>query len=232
MSIFAIGDLHLPFGIKKPMDKFGDKWVNYTYKIEENWRSIVRDKDIVLLPGDISWATYLSQTYDDFKFINNLPGKKIISKGNHDYWWTTKSKLNNYIIENEFNTISFVQNDSYTIDDVKICCTRGWIIPEFEKDATLKDKKIYLRELNRLKLSLEYGENVNTTIVALHYPPIYKNIASTGFSEIMDQYNVDICVYGHLHGSAHTIALEGRINNTDYYLVSSDYLGFKPLKIY
>ncbi len=154
MSLYAISDLHLAMSIEKPMDVFGARWANYMDKLKENWNSIVSDEDYVIVPGDISWATYLEQAVDDFKFIHELPGKKIISKGNHDYWWTTKSKLDKFINDNGFTSISFMHNNSYLIGRAAVCGTRGWETPG-EIGFSSEDSKIYQRELQRLELSLK-----------------------------------------------------------------------------
>ena len=154
MSVFAISDLHLALGIDKPMDIFGARWANYMERLESNWNNTVGENDYVLVPGDISWATYLEQAYRDFLFLDRLPGKKIISKGNHDYWWTTKSKLDKFVAENGFSSISFLHNNSYTVEKAAICGTRGWNMPG-EAGFSDEDEKIYLRELQRLELSLK-----------------------------------------------------------------------------
>ncbi len=126
MAVYAISDLHLALSVDKPMDVFGARWSNYMERLRENWTATVGENDHVLIPGDISWATYLDQAYEDFRFINELPGKKIISKGNHDYWWTTKSKLDKFLDENGFHSIRFLHNNSYIVENLAVCGTRGW----------------------------------------------------------------------------------------------------------
>lgn len=222
MSVFAIGDLHLPLGIDKPMDVFGYRWNNYVEKIFDNWNNTVSEEDVVLLCGDISWATYLEEARRDFEFIDKLPGTKIIVKGNHDYWWSTLSKLNKFIEQNSFKNIFFLQNNSFEYRNISICGTRGWKTP-FDKDFSADDAAIYERELIRLRLSLEDGiKKNNEIIVMMHYPP------DVGFTDILDEYNVKHCVYGHLHGES---AWKTATINTKQSLVSSDYLQFKPYKI-
>lgn len=223
MAIFAISDLHLPIGVKKPMDVFGKRWENYVYKIEENWKNTITDEDFVIIPGDISWATYLEEAKADFDFINKLPGTKIISKGNHDYWWETLTKLNKYKEENGFDTIHFLHNNSYLIGDVAVCASRGWITPS-DKDFKGDDDKIYKRELIRMELSIEDAKNrgAKDIIVAMHYPPY------EGFLEIADKHSAKWVLYGHLHsenaGSYNEISPSTQ-------LVSCDYLSFLPKKI-
>ena len=232
MAIFAISDIHLALSIDKPMDIFGPRWTDYMEKLKIFWEQTVGENDHVIIPGDISWATYLEEAYEDFRFINSLPGKKIITKGNHDYWWTTRKKLGEFLNKNGFNTIEFIQNNSVIIEDTVICGTRGWNSPG-DEEFSQEDRKIYERELQRLELSLTSAKKTDNDkiIVALHYPPFNSKGEPSGFVEIMNKYNVDICIFGHLHGVSCTKGLEGKIGNINYKLVSADYLGFKPIKI-
>ena len=230
MSIYAISDLHLSFGENKPMDIFGDKWENHFKKIEENWMENVQEEDIVLLPGDFSWAMYLEDTYEDFKYLNDLPGTKIILKGNHDYWWTTVKKMNEYLERNDFNNIKFLYNNSYCYEDKIIVGTRGW------SEQEEKAEKIMKRENHRLELSIKdginkFGEN-KEIIVCMHYPPFnsYKEL-DKNFIHTMKKYNVTKCIYGHIHGNAINEAIEGNIDNIEFKLVSCDKLEFKLCKI-
>jgi len=232
MGIYGMSDLHLSLSIDKPMDIFGENWKNYMELIEENWRKTISDDDYVIIPGDISWATYLEQAYKDFMFIESLPGKKIISKGNHDYWWTTSNKLHEYLKKNNFSTISFMHNNSFNCNDFFICGTRGWKDPD-DEGFNSDDKKIYMRELERLKLSLDSIQNNKSKkiIVALHYPPYNFKKKSSKFIEIMKNYNVTICVYGHLHSFANYNISNEEIDGIEFKLISSDYLNFIPLKL-
>ncbi|MCX7842045.1 MAG: metallophosphoesterase [Clostridia bacterium] len=232
MSVFAISDLHLSLSIDKPMDIFGTAWKDYMGRIQANWVETVSSKDYVIIPGDISWATYLSEAEADFRFIEKLPGRKIISKGNHDYWWTTMSKLNKFISENNYLTISFMQNNSFVIGDSVLCGTRGWKCPGDEGFGE-EDRKIYERELQRLELSLKsIGPAHGNITVALHYPPFNSKKEPSYFVEIMNRYGVKRCVYGHLHGEGFKNAVTGEVSGIKYNLVSADYLNFKPLKIF
>ena len=232
MALYTISDLHLPIGIDKPMDIFGDKWNNYVNRLRQNWRSIVEDKDLVVLPGDFSWATYLEQSIPDFDFLESLPGKKIILKGNHDYWWTTMSKLNKFLKENNYNTISFLQNNSFLYKDIGICGTRGWSYIGYG-EASDEDKRIYERELGRLELSIDDAKKkgAEKIIVFLHYPPINEEFSDSGFIEIMKKHDVKLCVYGHLHAQGHKNAINGTKNDIKYMLVSCDYRDFVPVKL-
>lgn len=200
MAIYAISDLHLSFGGNKPMDIFGVNWEYHTEKIKQNWNKIVEKNDLVLLPGDFSWAMYLEETYKDFEYLNNLPGKKLLLKGNHDYWWTTLKKMREYLKENKFENIDFIYNNSYMYENKIIVGTRGW-----QEGENKNDVKMIKRENLRLKLSLEsgikqYGEE-KEVIVCMHYPPFnnYEQI-DMSFINTMKNYNVKTCIYGHLHG--------------------------------
>lgn len=232
MAIYAISDLHLALSIDKPMDVFGGRWSNYMEKLKTNWESVVGPEDFVLVPGDISWATYLEQAVEDFCFIDALPGIKIISKGNHDYWWTTMSKLTRFIEERRFSTIRFLHNNSIRIGKVVLCGTRGWKCPG-DGDFSAEDEKIYRRELQRLELSLKStGAGADdTVIVALHYPPFSAKNNSSEFVEIMMRYQVKQCIFGHLHGDSFKSYFMGDSGDIRFQLVSADYLEFKPLRL-
>lgn len=229
MSIYAISDLHLSYNTDKPMDIFG--WKNYENKIKENWNSKVKESDLVILGGDFSWSMDLKDTYKDFEFIHKLPGKKILIKGNHDYWWGTLTKMKKYINEIGFNDINFLYNNSYEFEGKIICGTRGWNFTDLQED----DEKKYNREIQRLKLSLEdavkkYGTD-KEIIVCLHYPPLKTNEISD-FVRVMEEYNVTKCIYGHLHGPAHKFIVEKNIDNIQYIMTSCDYTNFDLVKLF
>ena len=232
MAIYAISDLHLSFGENKPMDVFGKTWENHTEKIKENWISKVTENDLVLLPGDFSWAMYLKDTYNDFEFLNSLPGKKILLKGNHDYWWTSIKKMKEYLKENNFENIDFLHNNSFEFENKIITGTRGW-----QDESSCEDKKITKRENLRLELSIQdgikkYGDD-KEIIVCMHYPPFVKYEETVlKYIDTMKKYNVTKCIYGHLHGEeSHREAKEGKIGNIDFKLVSCDYTGFDLVRI-
>ena len=232
MALYTISDLHLPIGIDKPMDIFGGKWENYLKRLENNWRNIVTDEDTVVIPGDISWATYLEESIPDFNFIEALPGKKIIMKGNHDYWWTTMSKLNKFIADNGYKSIEFMQNNSFMYKDIAICGTRGWLYLGVG-DASDEDKKIYERELGRLELSIESAKKINPReiIAFFHYPPVTPEDKDNAFVEILKKNGIKLCAYGHLHSAGHKNAVCGVYDGIKYLLVSCDYTDFIPIKL-
>ena len=213
------------------MDIFG--WGNHSEKIKKNWLEKVKNEDTVILPGDFSWATYLQDTYKDFEYLNNLPGKKILSKGNHDYWWTTVTSMKKYLKQNNFENIDFLYNNSFFVEDKIIVGTRGWV----NSWRSQENYKILKRENDRLKLSIEdgikkYGNN-KEIIAFIHYPPFYKESVSEeiDFIKTLKKYNIKKCFYAHLHGDSHKEAIEGIVNEIDFKLVSSDYLKFDLIKL-
>ncbi|GFN34560.1 metallophosphoesterase [Tepidimicrobium xylanilyticum] len=226
--IYGIGDLHLDHTKAKPMNIFGENWVNHDEKIYKSWEKMIKDDDLVLLPGDISWALKLSEAYHDLKMIDDLPGYKVITKGNHDYWWTGPKKLK----ELNLKTITFIQNNSFVYNNIGIGGTRGWISEDYEGFSS-QDRKIFNRELNRLELSLSsIVDKVDFKIAMLHYPPFNMDKSPNEFVDLMVNYKVDICIYGHLHAEGHRFAVEGNILGIQFYCVSSDFIDFKPKKIF
>lgn len=234
MSIYVIGDLHLSFKENKPMDVFGDNWENHENKIKENWLKKVKEEDLVVLPGDFSWAMYLKDTDEDFKYLSQLPGKKLLLKGNHDYWWTTITSMRNFLKENEFENIDFLYNNSYEFENCIIIGSRGWSLTD---DA--EDKKMIKREVIRLELSIQDGINKygddKEIIAFMHYPPINKACVekneANDFIKILQKYNIKKCYYGHLHGKSIEEAIEGENFGIDFKLISADGLNFELLKI-
>jgi predicted phosphohydrolase len=227
MALYAIGDLHLCLGAPKPMDIFGGAWVGYMDKLKEGL-SIIGPEDTTVLLGDLSWALGLEAAKADFAWINQIPGKKIVLKGNHDYWWSTVAKFNNFCKENGFENFYILNNNAYEYEDVAICGTRGWF---FEEERSGEhDEKVFKRELGRLETSLkEAGEK--RKIVFLHYPPRYKGYECTEILELLRKYDVRQCFYGHLHGPSHTLAQEGLWDGIDFKLVAADKLQFVPWKV-
>lgn len=228
MAVFAIADLHLSFGTDKPMDVFPGG-SDYTEKIEKNWKHLVSENDTVVIAGDISWAMDIRETYNDFSFIHSLPGKKIMLKGNHDYWWTTKKKMDNYLSENGFDSISILHNNFYLADGLALCGSRGWFY-DAETDA---DMKVLHREAGRLRVSIEPALKAGyEPIVFLHYPPIYNNMECTEITDILKEYGIRKCFYGHIHGgTAAKRAFIGERDGVSYKLIACDYIGFMPLAV-
>lgn len=230
MALYSIADLHLPLGIDKPMDIFGSAWKNYVERLWENWQCTVKKEDTVVLPGDFSWATYLDQSAKDFEYLHKLNGRKILLKGNHDYWWTTMNKLREFIKINGFSDIEFLQNNSFMYGDTAICGTRGWIHPAWD-NFSAEDRKIFDREVLRLELSLSSVKECGEIYVFTHYPPISAALENNDFTDMMKKYNVKKCFYGHLHSASHKNAVEGIVDGIEYKLVSGDYVGFNPVKL-
>ena len=228
MAIYSISDLHLDYSKEKPMDIFGENWENHEEKIFESWQEKVKDEDLVLIPGDISWALKLEEVKKDLDRIDKLLGKKIITKGNHDLWWQSKAKLNALSL----NTIDFLQNEHFLYDDVAIAGTRGWS-PRDSDEFTEHDEKVFKREVNRLDISLSsIKKKVSKKIVMIHYPPFnFKNKSPNEFVEVMKNHDVDICIYGHLHAEGHKFAVEGNVEGIEFHCVSSDYINFDLKKI-
>lgn len=223
--IYGLADLHLDYTKEKTMEVFGEGWKDYQNKIFDNWNDIVGVEDTVLLPGDISWAMDLESAHIDLKRVDEKNGKKIILKGNHDYWWTSLNKINNLGL----NTIEFLQNNSFKVEGYDICGTRGWMSRD-SKDFTDHDEKIFNRELMRLENSLRntgHGEK----IVMLHYPPINVDRSFNEFFETCKDYNVKYLIYGHLHGIGHRLIKEGDFDGINVKCVAGDYLDFRPVRI-
>lgn len=227
MALYAIGDLHLCLGAQKPMDIFGGSWIGYMDKLKKSLCQI-QPEDTTVLLGDLSWALGLEQAEEDFAWINNIPGRKIILKGNHDYWWSTATKFYQFCHERGFSNMFILNNNHFEYNGWAICGTRGWF---FEEERSGKhDEKVFRRELMRLETSLLSAGDL-PKMVFLHYPPKYKGYECAEILDLFKQYNVKNCFYGHLHGQSHGLAMEGLWDNVEYRLVSSDYLNFEPYRI-
>ena len=227
MALYAIGDLHLCLGAPKPMDIFGGNWEGYMDKLREGV-SVIKPEDTTVLLGDLSWALDLQNAKEDFAWIDQIPGRKIILKGNHDYWWSTASKFYHFCQENGFYEQYILNNNHYTYGDWAICGTRGWFYEENRSGE--HDEKVFKRELLRLEASLQSAGDLRK-MVFLHYPPKYKGYECPEILELLEKYQVSHCFYGHLHGPSHGLAVEGLYNNVDYRLVSADKLNFQPYLI-
>ncbi len=237
MAIFALSDLHLSLSNpEKSMTVFGPKWDNYIERIKESWISSVTEEDTVLVSGDISWATKIADATEDFEFISDLPGTKLLSRGNHDYWWTTISKMDEFFAGQHYHGIKIVRTNVIEAEGCLISGTRGWMLPT-DSEFKEQDKKIYEREQARLKLCFDEmdrkdPDRTKKRIIMLHYPPVTRFNHPTAFTELIREGGADICVYGHLHGRAHEIVYsEEYFENCRYLCTSGDYLGFAPLKV-
>ena len=230
MNVYAIGDLHLSNAQPKAMDIFGDHWKNHFEKISSDWNARVKEEDVVLIPGDISWAMKLQDAKPDLDAVCGLPGKKILLKGNHDYWWGSMTQVNTLLSNNTF----ILQNNSIAFGDYIFCGSRGWMFPQ-DNSFCESDRKIYEREKLRLKMSLDSAakQTDKVKIVMMHFPPVYENMRDTEFHQILKEYGVKEVVFGHLHGDVlkNIHLTDFKIEGVNYNLTSADYLDFKLKKI-
>ena len=224
MSIFTIADTHLSLSDDKPMDIFGG-WQDYVTRLESNWKSLITDDDTVVLPGDISWAMSLEGALEDFRFIHNLPGKKIILKGNHDYWWNTKRKMDAWLENENLDTISILHNNAFKVGDYVLCGTRGW----FYDAETGADMKVLLREASRLDMSIQEGKKLgDNLIVFLHYPPVMQSQKCQEIFDVLKKHDIKRCYYGHLHGESTRHSVNETVDGIKFSLISADFLSFCP----
>ena len=239
MAIYTMADLHLSTTASHPMDVFGDRWQGYTEKIKKNWRALVTDGDTVILPGDISWAMNLAEAREDFALLDSLPGKKLIGKGNHDFWWETAAKLYRFFEENGFTTLNLLYNNAYVTEDIIVCGTRGWFLEE-EKQQTVGEvdfEKIRKREVARLRLSLDAAKQLQTgenegkeIVVFLHFPPVWNGYVCDDIVALLLEYGIKRVYCGHIHGIYYVPQTE-RFKGIDFTLISSDYLEFIPYRV-
>lgn len=225
MRLYAISDLHLPGGDDKPMNVFGEHWTDHFQRISQDWRARVREEDVVLIAGDISWAMQLADAIPDLQAIGELPGRKLIIRGNHEYWWSTLKKVRAVLPEG----IEAIQHTAVDLGDAVVCGTRGWSFQMTEEPLTTEDQKVLDRELIRLELALEAATKIalgRPVIVMLHYPPIYDQLRDTPFTRLLARYPVHTVVYGHLHGPAIHAGFSGIHEGIRYLLTSCDSLRF------
>ncbi len=228
MALFVIADLHLSLGVDKPMDVFKG-WENYVDRLEENWRAVVGPEDTVVIAGDISWAMKLEDSLKDFAFIDSLSGQKIIMKGNHDYWWSTRSKIDSFFAQNGLGSLRVLHNCAYRVGDKALCGTRGWLY----NSETEEDRKIVAREAGRLLASIAEAKKLGGELVAfLHYPPAYDAMECRELLDILVENGVRECYFGHIHGQyAARKALIGEYRGVRMRLISCDYVKFCPVLI-
>lgn len=227
MALYAIGDLHLCLGAPKPMDIFGGAWVGYMEKLRQGM-SVIGPEDTTVLMGDLSWALDLPSAQADFAWMQRIPGRKVLLKGNHDYWWSTAAKFGKFCKENGFTQMELLNNNCCFYEDYAICGTRGWFFEEEKSGA--HDEKVFRRELMRLEASLKAAGD-RERLVFLHYPPRYKGYTCQEILDLLEKYGVRQCFYGHLHGASHKLAMEGLWDGVYYRLLSADYLNFQPYMV-
>ena len=237
MAIYALADLHLCLSCPdKSMEICWATWTDYVERIKKNWNETVTDEDTVLIPGDISWSTYVDKAEEDFRFISELPGRKLLSRGNHDYWWTTMKKMEDFFAEKGFENMEFVRTNVLESEGCLITGTRGWMIESKDSIEGSENRKIYEREKLRIKMCIDKlnvadSGHAKKHILMIHYPPITAKQEFTEFASMIAQSGVDKCVYGHLHGRAHLKAFEGNFEGTEFICASADFVGFKPVKV-
>ena len=227
MALYTIGDLHLSLGSDKSMEVFGSGWQDYVRRLQDGF-SQLNDGDVTVLCGDLSWGMSLEESLEDLKFIDSLPGKKLLMKGNHDYWWTTAAKMERFFVQHELHTLEILHNNCKFYGDLALCGTRGWFY-ELDNQGT-HNEKMLLREAGRLEISLK-AAGEKEKICFLHYPPVYQGYTCPEILRLLRDYGVRQCYYGHLHGASHRRSIEGEYNGTRFSLVSADYLEFIPKKI-
>ena len=226
MALYAIGDLHLSLTADKSMEVFGPAWENYTERIGESLSQLTAD-DVLVLAGDTSWGIDLNEAEADFRFLDQFPCKKYLVKGNHDYWWSTATKMKNFFTEKGLTTLDILHNNCALYGDYALCGTRGWF---FEEDQKPHNAKVLNREVGRLEASLKAAEG-RPILCFLHYPPLYQGYRCQEILDLLERYGVTRCFYGHLHGGSHRLAVTGRQGKVEYQLIAADYLGFRPLKL-
>ncbi|NLB15979.1 MAG: serine/threonine protein phosphatase [Clostridiales bacterium] len=237
MAIYTIADTHLSLAVDKPMDIFGSRWENYLEKLTNGWTSTVAKEDTVVIPGDISWAMNLEEALDDFLFLDSLPGKKLLGKGNHDYWWTSLTRMKAFFEENGISTLDFLYNNAYACEDINICGCRGWYVDKNNSPKNTDFNKIVSREAARLELSLSAADRLNEesgenreNVVFMHFPPLFINYKCEELLDVMHRHGVKLCFYGHIHGQydlAQVVEEEG----IEFVLISGDYLDFIPQRV-
>lgn len=227
MALYAIGDLHLSLGGEKPMHVFGEQWRDHDQKLKEGF-SRLEPEDVTVLCGDLSWGMSLQEAEADFRFIHELPGKKIILKGNHDYWWSTANKAYTFFREKGFDSLQILHNNSYVYGDCALCGTRGWFYEE--ETGGEHDEKIMRREILRLEASLK-SAGEREKLVFLHYPPLYQKYRCEEILELLERYGVSRCCYGHIHGKGCCAAFNGWVGGTKFQLLSADAVDFTPVKL-
>ena len=228
MALYTIGDLHLSLGSDKPMDVFGGGWIDYLEKIKSGFQ-IIEPDDVCVLCGDVSWGMSLEESLEDFLFLDRLPGRKIVLKGNHDYWWATAAKTNAFFKANGIKSIEILHNNCFFYEDAAICGTRGWLADE--ETSPEQNAKIMARETQRLRVSLQAAADADIKLCFFHYPPRFKSTVCHDIIAVMVEYDVKNCWYGHLHSAGHRNAVRGEIEGIVYEIISADFVNFVPQRV-
>lgn len=228
MALFAIADTHISISTGKTMSVFSG-WSDYEQRLKENWQAVVGEDDTVVIAGDVSWAMSLEEGIEDFAFLDSLPGKKLLMKGNHDYWWSTKKKADEFFAHNGFSTLNILHNNAYEVGSLAVCGTRGWFF-DAQADA---ERKIVLREAGRLRTSILAAKQTGLEpVVFLHYPPITLTQKCSEIYEVLTEQGITRCYYGHLHSFSHQSAFIGESDGIQFSIISGDYLRFCPIPVY
>lgn len=233
MSIFTLSDTHLSLSLDKPMDVFGSRWSDYTEKLEKGWKSVVTENDTVVVAGDISWGMTLDEAKEDLLFLDSLPGRKIISKGNHDYWWSSLAKNKAFFEENGISTIDFLHNNAFEVEDKIICGSRGWFTDEKNCPRNADHSKIIAREAGRIEASIKCGLDLQSDkeiIVFLHFPPVFRDYVCGEIIDVLNKYKIGTVYYGHIHGT-YNIPSSSFYEGIELCITSADYLNFVPLLV-
>ncbi len=227
MAFFALADLHLGLAVNKPMDVFGERWRDHQERLVSNWRNVVKPADVVLVPGDISWAMKLNEVTLDLNLLAELPGRKVLIRGNHDYWWQSLAKVRAMLPTG----MIALQNDHVVIDEIAVCGTRGWSIPRPDLSLAEEDDRLLTRERQRLELSLRSTPPGTRRVVMIHFPPCYRDRGPRDFADLLEAHQVELCVYGHLHGDDHQYAFQGKRNGINYVFCAADAVDFTPVRL-
>lgn len=235
VSLFSIADLHLSSFREKPMDKFGARWQDHTNKLISRWNAVVTDGDTVVLPGDISWAMNLEEAREDLRLIHELPGKKLLGKGNHDYWWSTVTKMKQFLTDEGFDSIDFLYNNAVAAEDYVICGTRGWYVEKRLQNTTenVDYDKIVARESQRLRMSLEAAvklqeEHGGDILSYMHFPPVFGSFVCRELVDVLKEFEVRHCYFGHIHGN-YSVPRSVEFEGITFTLISADFLDFVPM---
>ena len=238
MALFVIADLHLSSDGTKSMEKFGSRWTDYMARLKKNWSAVVRPEDTVIVPGDISWSLKLEESLEDFRFLNALPGKKLIGKGNHDFWWSTASKMKAFFAENELDTIDILYNNAYDMGDCIVCGTRGWFVEESQQHTvgTVDYSRIVNREVIRLRMSLDEavklrGESDKPILLFFHFPPVWCDFVCSEIVDVLHEYDIKTCYHGHIHGM-YGVPRKVHFEGIDFVMCAADHLLFSPLPVF